>query len=53
MIVVMGHLKIPPEKLDQAKPAIRAVLTATRNEPGCGHRAPLCGSARWHSSPFI
>ena len=35
VIVVIGHLKIPPEKLDQAKTAIGAVVAATLKEPGC------------------
>ena len=35
MIVVIGHLKIPPEKLEQARPAIRAVVSATLKESGC------------------
>jgi quinol monooxygenase YgiN len=35
MIVVIGHLQIPPEKMDQAKVAIASVVTATLKEPGC------------------
>jgi quinol monooxygenase YgiN len=35
VIVVIGYLKIPPEKMVLAKPAIRAVVTATLKEPGC------------------
>lgn len=35
MIVVVGHLRIPPEKMEQVKPAIHSVVTATLKEPGC------------------
>src|SRR5437588_736308 len=35
MIVVIGHLQIPPERMDQAKAAIASVVTATLKEPGC------------------
>jgi quinol monooxygenase YgiN len=35
MIVVIGHLRIPPEKMSEARPAIGAVVRETRKEPGC------------------
>src|SRR5205085_12293983 len=35
MIVVLGHLRIPPDKMEQAKTAIGSVVTATLKEPGC------------------
>jgi quinol monooxygenase YgiN len=35
MILVIGHLKIAPEKIAAARPHIRTVLEATRKEAGC------------------
>jgi quinol monooxygenase YgiN len=35
MILVMGHLRIAAEKMDEARPHMRAVLEATRKEAGC------------------
>jgi quinol monooxygenase YgiN len=35
MIVVVGHLKIPPEKMGEARQGIGAVVAETIKEPGC------------------
>ncbi len=35
MIVVVGHIRIPPEKMAEARPAIRSLVAATLKEPGC------------------
>jgi quinol monooxygenase YgiN len=35
MILVIGHLKIAPEKFAAARPHMRAMLDATRKETGC------------------
>lgn len=35
MIVVTGHLKMTPDQLAGLRPAIRAVVEATRGEDGC------------------
>ena len=39
MIVVMGTVRLPPEKLAEAKPAMRAMVDASRAEAGCLHYA--------------
>ena len=35
MIVLNGTIRIPADKLDQARPAMKAVIEATRKEDGC------------------
>ena len=35
MIVVMGTVRLPPAKLADAKPAMRAMVEASHAEPGC------------------
>lgn len=35
MIVVTGHIKMPPEQLANLRPHMRAVLEGTRAEDGC------------------
>jgi quinol monooxygenase YgiN len=35
MIVVVGYLKIPPERMGEARQGIRTVVAETLKEPGC------------------
>lgn len=35
MIVITGHIRIAPEKVEAARPLARKNLEATRNEKGC------------------
>jgi quinol monooxygenase YgiN len=35
MIVLTGTIRIPADKLDQARPLMKAVIEATRREDGC------------------
>ena len=35
MIVLNGTIRIPADKLDQARPLMKAVIEATRKEDGC------------------
>ena len=35
MIIIMGTVKLPPDRLDAAKPAMRRMVEASRAEPGC------------------
>jgi quinol monooxygenase YgiN len=35
MIVLTGTVRIPADKLDQARPLMKAVIEATRQEDGC------------------
>ena len=35
MIVLTGTVRIPADKLDQARPLMKAVIEATRKEDGC------------------
>lgn len=34
-IAVIGEFRLPPEKLDEARPLMRKVIEATRAEAGC------------------
>lgn len=34
-ILVVGTIRVPPETLDQARPAMQAMMTASRAEDGC------------------
>ena len=35
MIIIMGTVKLAPERLDAAKPAMRRMVDASRAEAGC------------------
>ena len=35
MIIIMGTVKIAPDRLDAAKPAMQRMVEASRAEPGC------------------
>jgi len=35
MIMVLGTVKLAPEKLDDARPAMEKMVAASRAEPGC------------------
>lgn len=35
MIVVVGQFRLPAERMDEARPAMRKVMLATRAEAGC------------------
>ena len=35
MIVITGHIRVAPDQMDALRPAMRAVLEATRKESGC------------------
>ena len=35
MIIIMGTVKLAPDRLDAAKPAMRRMVDASRAEPGC------------------
>ncbi|MCB1548981.1 MAG: antibiotic biosynthesis monooxygenase [Hyphomicrobiaceae bacterium] len=35
MIVVTGHIRIAPDKIEALRPAMRTVLETTRKERGC------------------
>ena len=35
MIIIMGTVKLPPDRLDAAKPAMQRMVDASRAEPGC------------------
>jgi quinol monooxygenase YgiN len=34
-IAVMGHFRLPPEQVEEARAAMARVIEATRAEPGC------------------
>ena len=34
-ITVIGHFRLPPERLDEARPVMAKVIEATLIEPGC------------------
>ncbi len=34
-VAVLGHFRLPPEKLEEARPMMARVIEATRVEPGC------------------
>ena|SRR3990167_817511 len=34
-IAVIGHFRIPPERLDEARPMMAKIIAATRAEDGC------------------
>lgn len=35
MILVTGFFRLPPERLEEARPAMARVIAASREEPGC------------------
>ena len=35
MIIITGHVRVRPEKMDELRPYMRAALQGTRQEPGC------------------
>jgi len=35
MLVILGTFRLPPEHLDRARPAMAAMVAASRAEPGC------------------
>lgn len=35
MIVVVGQFRLPPDRMEQARPAMSEVMLATRAEAGC------------------
>jgi quinol monooxygenase YgiN len=35
VIVVSGHIRVRPDKMDVLRPAMRVALEGTRREPGC------------------
>ncbi len=35
MILVTGHIRLPADSMERIRPHARAVLEATRKEPGC------------------
>jgi quinol monooxygenase YgiN len=35
MIVIVGYLKISPQKIADVRQAVRAIVSETRKEPGC------------------
>jgi len=35
MIVVVGQFRLPPERMEEARPVMRRVMEATRAEDGC------------------
>lgn len=35
MLVIIGTVRLPPDKLDQARPTMASMVSASRAEPGC------------------
>ena len=35
MLLIIGTVRLPPEKLAQARPAMERMISASRAEPGC------------------
>jgi len=35
MLLIIGTVRLPPEKLEHARPAMQRMVTASRAEPGC------------------
>ena len=35
MIVIEGTVRVPPEKLEEARPVMEQMIKASREEPGC------------------
>ncbi|TGS59596.1 putative quinol monooxygenase, partial [Mesorhizobium sp. M1C.F.Ca.ET.176.01.1.1] len=37
MLLIIGTVRLPPHRLEQAKPAMQRMILASRAEPGCLH----------------
>ncbi|PZV33564.1 putative quinol monooxygenase [Mesorhizobium kowhaii] len=35
MLLIIGTIRLPPERLGEAKPAMERMMSASRAEPGC------------------
>lgn len=35
MLLITGTIRLPPERLDDARPAMRTMIESSRAEPGC------------------
>ncbi len=35
MLLIIGTVRVPPDGLEQAKPAMQRMISASRAEPGC------------------
>jgi quinol monooxygenase YgiN len=35
MLLIVGTIRLPPDRLEQAKPEMRRMILASRAEPGC------------------
>ena len=35
MVIITGALRLPPERVDEARPHMRTLIATTRGEPGC------------------
>lgn len=35
MLLITGTIRLPPARLSEARPAMRAMILASRREPGC------------------
>ncbi|MEZ2329421.1 putative quinol monooxygenase [Mesorhizobium sp. RCC_202] len=35
MLLIIGTVRLPPDRLEQAKPAMERMISASRAEPGC------------------
>ena len=35
MLLVIGTVRLPPDRLEQAKPVMQRMISASRAEPGC------------------
>lgn len=35
MLLIVGTVRLPPEKLEEARPAMERMICASRAEPGC------------------
>jgi quinol monooxygenase YgiN len=35
MLIIIGTVRLPPEKLEHARPAMQRMVSASRAEPGC------------------
>lgn len=35
MLLIIGTIRLPPDKLEQARPAMERMISASRAEPGC------------------
>ncbi|TIT74555.1 MAG: antibiotic biosynthesis monooxygenase [Mesorhizobium sp.] len=35
MLLIIGTVRLPPDKLEEARPAMQRMISASRAEPGC------------------